>query len=487
MKRSLRAGCPGFSSLLLATALLPLLFLPLARADVLDEAILELMRKRKVPGLSLAIVQDGKIVRAQGYGVIEAGGTAPVTPDTLFQAGSVSKPVAAFAALRLVDAKSLSLDDDVNRQLTSWQVAENEFTTTEKVTVRRLLSHTAGLTVHGFPGYAVGAAQPTLIQVLDGTPPANTPAIRPDLVPGSKWRYSGGGYTVLQQLVIDVTGQPFPEFAHATALAPLGMNASTYAQPLPDALAGRTATGHVGAASPVPGRWHVYPEMAAAGLWTTPSDLARFAIAVQDALVSKPGALLAPETARLMVTRGEGGFGLGFSLSGSGATERFTHGGRDQGFDAQFTAYRETGQAAVVMFNANNNSSFVARVMQAIGQHYNWPDYAPYTPPQPIEDKEPEVTARLKTLVEQIHRSEIDRESFTAEMTSHIESFLARTAELQDVQAYGALKSIALTGRRDEGANRLYRYLIEFERETTILICTFNEEGRIAMFAMRVE
>lgn len=487
MKRSLRVVYPGVSSLLLATALLPFFILSFAHADVLDDAILELMRKRKVPGLSLAIVQDGKIVRAQGYGVIEAGGTAPVTPDTLFQAGSVSKPVAAFAALQLVDAKRLSLDEDVNRQLTSWQVAENEFTANEKVTVRRLLNHTAGLTVHGFPGYAVGTVQPTLLQVLDGTPPANTPAIRADLVPGTKWRYSGGGYTVLQQLAIDVTGQSYPDFTHTTALAPLGMDASTFAQPLPDALAGRTATGHIGAARPVPGRWHVYPEMAAAGLWTTPSDLARFAIAVQDALAGKPGALLKPETARLMVTRGEGNFGLGFALAGDGTTERFTHGGRDQGFDAQFVAYRKTGLAAVVMINANNNTSFMTRVMQAIARHYEWPEYPHYTPPQPIEDKEPEVTAQLKALVEQIHRGEVDRELFTAEMAAHIDAFLTRQDDLQETQAYGALKSIALIGRRDEGTYRHYRYLVGFEHETTILICTFNEEGRIAILRMGVE
>lgn len=289
------------------------------RADALDDAILALMQKRKVPGLSLAVVSEGKIVRARGYGVIESGSSTPVTEDTLFQAGSVSKPVAAFGAMRLVETGKLSLDDDVNATLKSWKVPENEFTATEKITLRRLLSHTAGLTVHGFPGYAVDAPQPTLVQILSGEKPANTSAVRADLEPGSRWRYSGGGYSVMQQLVIDVTGHPYPEFMHDTVLKPAGMLGSTFAQPLPPDLAAKTATGH-SHGKPVKGRWHVYPEMAAAGLWTTASDLARFAIAMQQSIAGKPGALLSAETAELMVTPGQGSYGLGFAIASSGAT-----------------------------------------------------------------------------------------------------------------------------------------------------------------------
>ncbi|HEX2853769.1 MAG TPA: serine hydrolase domain-containing protein [Opitutaceae bacterium] len=248
------------------------------RADTRDDAIVALMQKRNVPGLSLAVVAEGRIVRARGYGVIESGGSTPVTEHTLFQAGSVSKPVAAFGALRPVDSGRLSLDANVNAALKSWKVPENEFTATEKVTLRRLLSHTAGLTVHGFPGYAVGATQPNLVQVLSGEKPANTPAVRADIVPGSKWRYSGGGYTAMQQLVIDVSGRPYPEFMHDTVLEPLGMLAGTFEQPLSQADAAKTATDHFQRA-PVKGRWPVYPEMAAAGLWTTASDLARFELA----------------------------------------------------------------------------------------------------------------------------------------------------------------------------------------------------------------
>lgn len=462
--------------------------LPVARADGLDEEILALMRKRKVPGLSLAVVREGKIARAQGYGVIEAGGTVAVTERTLFQAGSVSKPVAAFGALRLVAAGKLSLDANVNDALKSWKVPESTFTAVEKVTVRRLLNHTAGLTVHGFPGYAVDAARPKLVQMLDGARPANTPPIRVDTVPGAAWRYSGGGYTVLQQLVIDVTGRPYPAVMAETVLAPLQLEASTFEQPLPAARAALTATGHTQGAKPVAGRWHVYPEMAAAGLWSTPSDLARFAIAVQEALAGRPGAALSPETAQLMVTRGEGGYGLGFSVSSSGATERFTHGGRDRGFDTQFTAYREAGLAAVVMININDDSSFMRRVMAAIGRHYDWPAYAPYTPPKAIEDTEPEVTAKLRAVVGDLQRGTFDRALFTDSAAALLTRSLGDENNARDLKDFGRLEAIALVGRRPgDGGARNYRYLLTFERDTATLTCTYDVAGKISAVAVMPE
>jgi CubicO group peptidase (beta-lactamase class C family) len=158
------------------------------------------MQKRGIPGLSLAIIQDGKILKAQSYGFIDKDGKVPVTTNTLFQAGSVSKSVAAMGALYLVEQNKLLLDENVNVKLKSWKVPDNEFTNDKKVTLRGILSHTTGLTVHGFPGYAVGAKIPSVVQILDGTAPANTPPVRVDFIPGSRWRYSGGGYTVMQQL-----------------------------------------------------------------------------------------------------------------------------------------------------------------------------------------------------------------------------------------------------------------------------------------------
>ena len=213
------------------------------RADQVDDVISAQMKERNITGLSLAIIDGGKIVKEQGYGFTDKGRKAPVTSSTLFQAGSVSKPVAALGALHLVDKGALSLDEDVNTKLRTWTVPQNKFTDAHKVTLRLILSHTAGMTVHGFPGYVVGKPMPTLTQMLNGEKPANTAAIRVNQIPGSQWRYSGGGYQVMQQLLVDVTKKPFPQFMDEAVLRPFGMASSTYSQPLPEGMAARAAKG----------------------------------------------------------------------------------------------------------------------------------------------------------------------------------------------------------------------------------------------------
>jgi CubicO group peptidase (beta-lactamase class C family) len=217
----------------------------------------QLMQVYKVPGVSIAVVDHFQIIWAKAYGVIETGSAKPVTPHTLFQAGSISKPVAATGALFLVEQGKLSLDDDVNRTLKSWKVPENEFTKDQKVTLRRLMSHTAGLTIHGFPGYDVDGRLPTLLEIFNGEKPANTAPIRVDLVPGTQARYSGGGVTVEQQLMMDVTGRPFPVLMQELVLSKIGMTDSSYEQPLPPALAAMTASGTYADGRVVHGRWHI--------------------------------------------------------------------------------------------------------------------------------------------------------------------------------------------------------------------------------------
>jgi CubicO group peptidase (beta-lactamase class C family) len=191
------------------------------------------MAHYKVPGASVAFFDHGQIIWTSGYGFADVAAKKPVTPGTVFQAASISKPVTALAALRLVEDGKLNLDEDVNVKLHTWKVPENTFTEKEKVTIRRILSHSAGLTVHGFPGYASDEPVPTVVQILNGEKPANTDPIRVDVVPGTLWRYSGGGFVVLQTLLSDVTGKPFPQIMSELVLRPAGMTHSTYEQPLP--------------------------------------------------------------------------------------------------------------------------------------------------------------------------------------------------------------------------------------------------------------
>lgn len=339
-------------------------------------SLAERMKALKVPGVSIAFFRNGRIEWARGYGVTRIGG-APVTPETLFQAGSISKPVAATAALQLVQQGKLDLDADVNGVLKSWKVPQNKFTATRKVTLRGLVTHTAGLTVHGFPGYASGEAVPSLTQVLDGAKPANTAAIRVDTVPGTKWRYSGGGYTVMQQMLIDRTGRDFPGLLQQMVLAPAGMTRSTYQQPLPPQRRAEAATPYDRFGEAVPGGAHTYPEMAAAGLWTTPSDLARWAIAIQNAYAAKPGSLLSQSMAQQMLKRGgKGDYGLGPALGGGNTKPWFGHGGVDEGFVANLTAYYK-GDGVVIMTNSANGGQLIDEIRRTIAQEYGWPDFGP--------------------------------------------------------------------------------------------------------------
>jgi CubicO group peptidase (beta-lactamase class C family) len=345
--------------------------LPSRQAEGLEEVIARLMRERKISGLSLAIVQQGKIVQTKGYGYTDQTQKTPVTTETLFQAGSISKPVAALGTLHWVERNRLSLDSDVNDQLRSWKVPENEFTRQHKVTLRGILSHSAGLTVHGFPGYEVASTLPSLVQVLDGVPPANSPAIRVDAAPNSLERYSGGGYTVLQQWIMDVTGKPFSQFMHETVLKPLGMIHSTYDQPLSPEFELRAASGHDANGHAIVGRWHIYPELAAAGLWTTPSDLARFLIGIQKALAGKSNLVISPSMAQQMLSKQINNVGLGLFLEGEGSNLFFMHDGRNEGFDALMLATAHTGVGLVIMINANDDSGVLREISAAICKEYH--------------------------------------------------------------------------------------------------------------------
>jgi len=294
---------------------------------LIELSLQDLMEKFKVTGLSIAVIDNFQVIWAKGYGVTGVDSKAPVTPKTLFQAGSISKPVAATAALYMVEQGKLALDENVNDKLKTWKVPDNEFTQAEKVTLRRLMSHTGGLTVHGFPGYEVDAPLPTLVQVLNGEKPTNTAPVRVDFVPGTKLRYSGGGVTIEQLLMMDVSGKPFPALLRETVLDKIGMADSSYEQPLPSTRASVTAGGTYRDGREVHRKWHIYPEMAAAGLWTTPTDLAHFAVEIALSKNGKSNRILSQKMTNEMLTPVLEEAGLGFFLDkqnpGSlGTTER---------------------------------------------------------------------------------------------------------------------------------------------------------------------
>lgn len=336
------------------------------------------MAEHHIPGVSVAVIDRNQIAWARGYGVARSGDPAPVTPDTLFQAASISKTVAAVTTLALVDAGRLTLDADANTLLRTWQLPAAPVADGETVTVRRLLSHTAGLSVHGFAGYAAGAALPTLPQILDGAPPANSDPIRVLKKPGTTWLYSGGGYVVLQQLLADITGTSYADLARDHVLLPAGLHASALEQPLAASLAPLAAAGHDADAVRLTSDAHVYPELAAAGLWTTPTDLARLLLAVgHDLNASDKPLLLSPAAAAQLVTVPLAGsdYGLGVGVKNSGPTLQLNHTGSNAGFRAIYVFYPHLGRGAVIMTNSDNGGRLIPELLRALAREYDWPDY----------------------------------------------------------------------------------------------------------------
>jgi CubicO group peptidase (beta-lactamase class C family) len=339
------------------------------------------MAELKVPGVSIAMIHGDRVEWAKGFGALSAKG-AGVTPNTLFQAGSISKSVTALAVLRLVQAGTLDLDVDVNSYLKGWKIPENHFNSKSVITLRKLLTHTGGITVHGFEGYAAGKSVPTLLQTLNGVTPANSPPIIVDTPPGVMWRYSGGGYVIVQKILQDVTGKPFAQLMQDEVLNPIGMSHSTFVQPLPTALRHYAAEPHDENGKAYTGGAYTYPEMAAAGLWTTPSDLAKFALAIQASLAGKPEGILRKGTAEEMLERGGlGHWGLGLELGGSDEQPFFQHGGADTGFISFLISYNQ-GDGLVIMTNGMNGGGINNEVLRAVAREYDWPNYQPKTDAQ---------------------------------------------------------------------------------------------------------
>lgn len=336
-------------------------------------SLAERMKFYHVPAVSIAVVDDYGVAWARGYGVRDVALNAPAETTTLFQAASMSKPVAAAAILRLFEERGLSLDADVNTMLRSWRVPPPPGNSSEHVSLRRLLSHSAGTNVSGFAGYDRDAPLPILLQVLDGTPPANSERIAVTSVPGSAPNYSGGGTTIAQQLAIDVSGEGFALFMQQTILGPLGMNDRTFEQPLPESLWPRAANGYYPDGKPVHRGWHVYPTMAAAGLWTTATDLATFVVAIQNALRGQPSGPIDASIAREMTTPFAGRFGLGLEDT----SDSFSHSGVNEGFQGIFLGLLRGGCGVAVMTNSGNGLRLANEIVNSVAMAYDWPVLRP--------------------------------------------------------------------------------------------------------------
>lgn len=342
----------------------------------------ERMHHYMIPGVSFAMINDSDIEWAKGYGVTDAAGLQVVNPDTLFQAASISKPVAAVGVMLLNQSGTIDLDRNSNDYLRSWHIPDNELTSTEKVTIRRLLSHTGGLGVPSFMGYEAGMPIPNLLDILDGVGNANNDPVRVELVPGSMYSYSGGGYEVLQLLIKDVTNNSFREYMRDYLLQELGMNSSDFIQPIDWPLKARAASGHDCDGKALPGKWRTYPELAAAGLWTTPTDIARLTIELQKAANGDKGTVLTEKTAKEILTGqvslGDGStMGLGFPLLNTSGDIQFSYMGSNAGYKTCLVAYRDRGQGAVIMTNGDNGADLCMEILRSVAKVYGWQKFKP--------------------------------------------------------------------------------------------------------------
>ena len=358
-----------------------------------EKTLADRMEHYNVPGVSIAVINSDEIEWAKGYGTLEVGSNKFVTPDTLFQSASIGKSLTATATMHFVETGYLSLDENVNDKLISWKVPENWFTKQEKVTLRRLLSHSAGMTVHGFRGYAEGEKIPTLIQILNGSAPANNEPIRVNNTPGKAFRYSGGGFQVVQQLLEDVQKEPFSAIIQETVLTPSDMTSSVYELLLPEDRVASAATAHNINGQPVAGKWHNLACFGAGGgLWTTPTDLARFGIEISKAYKGNSNKIVSQKSAEIMLTpqtsTGNFGrivskflpgfcsqikYGLGFTLCGEGNGFIFWHGGHNlPGYRSLLVVMPEKEQGIVIMINGEKGAMLTAEIFYSFAQAYEW-------------------------------------------------------------------------------------------------------------------
>jgi CubicO group peptidase (beta-lactamase class C family) len=334
----------------------------------------EVIAKLHTPGVSIAVINDFKVQWAKGYGVADLKTGRPVEVDTLFQAASISKPVTAMAAMKFVQDGRISLDDDVNKLLKSWRVPESEFTREQSVTPRSLFSHTSGADDgFGFPGYPPGAPLPTLVQILNGEKPSNVGPVKFARPPYQAYKYSGGGIVIMQIALTDMLGKPLDDIMQSTILGPLGMSNSTYRQPLPEAMQAHAAHAYGNEGQALDAPWHVYPEQAAAGLWTTPTDLAQVAIELQRALRGPSGKVLNEATAREMIApTGAGPFGVGFQIDQKGQGWYFSHSGGNWGFRCHLLAHVRKGYGVVIMTNSDSGEPVIAEIEARVAAAYGW-------------------------------------------------------------------------------------------------------------------
>lgn len=351
--------------------------------DAKPGTIAEQMAKYKVNGMSIAVIHDYKIAWAKGYGWADVAEKKPMTTETLFEPGSISKTLNAVGILKLAQEKKVDLYADINQYLTSWKFPYDSLSQGKKITLAQLLSHNAGLTVHGFPGHDINGPVPTVYEVLDGKKPSFTPAVRSEFEPDLKFQYSGGGTTISQVLLSDVTKQPYDVWMYKNVLKPIGMKNSTYAQPPAKDKWPLCSSAYNGDGTPIERKFHVYPEQAAAGLWMTPSDLCHYIIDMQLAWKGKKSKVLNADMVKLHLTPyNNGPAAMGTFIDDRDGFLYFQHGAGNDGFCGQFFGSMKDGYGVAIFLNSDNGR-LLGEVINSVAKVYNWKNF--YQEPRKVK------------------------------------------------------------------------------------------------------
>jgi CubicO group peptidase (beta-lactamase class C family) len=334
----------------------------------------QIMDRFHVPGVSVAVIRNFEVEWAKGYGSADVESGMRVDTETVFQAASISKPVTAMAVLRAVQDGRFSMDDDINTILKSWKLPASELTRVQPVTPRGLMSHTSGLgDGFGFPGYHPSAPRPTVIEILNGSKPSNVGPVLMERAPFTASKYSGGGFVMMQLAMMDALGRPFPDIMQSLVLGPIGMTHSTFEQPLSAERDRHAARAYNGGGRAMDAKWHVYPELAPAGLWTTPTDLARFAIEIQKTALGRSSRVLTQSTVREMLTPvGVGDYAVGLAITKKGEGWYFAHGGSNWGFQCDLLAHRLKGYGVVIMTNSDSGRPVINAIEERVAAAYGW-------------------------------------------------------------------------------------------------------------------
>ncbi|MWV42255.1 serine hydrolase [Paenibacillus sp. HJL G12] len=314
------------------------------------------MREQKIPGLSMAFIESGRLSRHVCLGELAMGDGQPVRPDTMFNACSISKFAAAMLALVLVEEGVLGLDGEVSDHLVAWRIPEHPMYDTRKVTLRRLLSHQAGFAdpKGSFSHYAREHGAPFMAELLGGTTYYRKEPAGLTTEPGSRFIYSDTGYCILQLMIEDVTGESYDDLMREKIFEPLHMNHSRIVTSHSEILPG-SAIGHSKDGERLHMPYTVYPYPAAAGLWATPSDLVLLLTELMASLRGEGGIGISARTASEMIVP-QGCFqwtGLGVFLDSFNGQLEISSLGWGEGYQCVLIAYPDTGKGAVWMMNAD--------------------------------------------------------------------------------------------------------------------------------------